>query len=167
MGSGKTTIGKLLAQKLCLNFVDTDHIIEIQQGMTVAEIFERHGEAAFREMEHKLLLELQNGDSAIIATGGGMPCYNDNMNIMLACGKVVYLKTSPQELVRRLILSNSERPLINGKTKTELLQYITEELSKRTPVYSRANISVETDSFPIEEMIVHAITYSISFQTVR
>ena len=142
MGSGKTTIGRLLAKELCFDFIDTDSFIEVQQGMTIAEIFELHGEAAFRKMEHKLLLELQSYGSAVISTGGGMPCYNDNMDIMLSYGKVAYLKTSPQALAQRLIISQNERPLIKGKTETELLQYITEQLSKREPIYNRANIII-------------------------
>ena len=153
MGSGKTTIGRLLAKELGFDFVDTDRFIEMQQGMTIAEIFAQHGEAAFREMEHQLLLDLQNSNSAVISTGGGMPCYNDNMNIMLANGKVAYLKTSPQTLAQRLIFSQDKRPLIRGKTETELLQFITEQLLKREPVYNRANITVQTENFSIEEIL--------------
>ena len=144
MGSGKTTIGRLLAKDLGFDFIDTDSFIEAQQGITIAEIFALHGEVAFREMEHKLLLDLQNCNSAVISTGGGMPCHNGNMDVMLACGKAVYLKTSPQALAQRLILSQDERPLIRGKTETELLQYITEQLSKREPVYNRADITIQT-----------------------
>ena len=153
MGSGKTTIGRYLAKELGFDFVDTDRFIEMQQEMTIAEIFSQHGESAFREMEHKLLLDLNNSNSTVVSTGGGMPCYNDNMNIMLANGKVAYLKTSPQTLAQRLIFSQDKRPLIRGKTEPELLQFITDQLLKREPVYNRANITVETENFSIEEIL--------------
>ena len=153
MGSGKTTVGRLLAVQLGIDFVDTDRFIEMHQGMTIAEIFAKHGEAVFREMERKMLLDLKKYGSAVVATGGGMPCYNDNMSIMLANGKVAYLKTSPQELAQRLSLSNNERPLIKGKTENEMLHYITKQLSEREPTYNRAHITVITDNFSIEEIV--------------
>ena len=122
MGSGKTTIGRRLAEPIGYNFVDTDRFIEMQHGLTVTEIFAQHGETAFRNMERDVLLELQKRDFIVVSTGGGLPCHYNNMDMMLACGKVVYLKTSPQTLARRLILSRTERPLIKGKTGNELQQ---------------------------------------------
>ena len=147
MGSGKTSIGKRLAEKLAFNFVDTDRFIEMQQGLTVAEIFSKFGESAFREMEHKLLLDLQKCKSAVISTGGGTPCHNENMKMMLACGIVIYLKTSPENLTQRLIRSQNERPLIKGKSETELLQYIIEKLTEREQYYNCADIVVENEVF--------------------
>jgi len=145
MGCGKTTIGKQLAQDTGFDFVDTDRLIEKQQGLTISEIFEQHGEAYFRELERKMLLFLQSWNSSIVvATGGGMPCCGDNIDVMLACGKVAYLKTSPQKLAKRLIISQSERPLIKGKTETELKKYISEQLAIREKFYNRANITIET-----------------------
>jgi len=153
MGSGKTTIGSRLAQYIGFEFVDTDRFIEMRQGMTVTEIFAQHGETAFREMERNVLSDLKKFDYAVVSTGGGLPCYGDNMNVMLSCGKVVYLKTSPQALARRLIRSHTERPLIKGKTENELQQYITEKLAEREPFYHRAHIVVQTESFTMEELL--------------
>ena len=153
MGSGKTVIGRRLAERIGFNFVDTDRFIEMQQGMTVSELFAQHGEAAFRKMEHDILLEIQKFDFAVISTGGGMPCYGDNMDIMRSGGKVVYLKTSPQSLACRLQYSHNERPLIKGKTEAELEQYVVEKLNEREPFYSRAHIVVETDHFSMEELL--------------
>ena len=153
MGSGKTTIGKRLAQWMGYSFVDTDRFIEMWQDKTIAEIFAQHGESAFREMERNILLYLQNCDSMVISTGGGMPCHDDNMNLMLANAKVVYLKMSPQKLAQRLIDSHTERPLIMGKTEAKLHQYITEELAKREPFYNRANIVIQTEKYSTEEII--------------
>jgi len=153
MGSGKTTIGRRLAQHIGFEFVDTDRFIEMRQGMTVSEIFAQHGEPAFREMERNVLSDLKKNDYAVVSTGGGLPCYGDNLNVMLSCGKVVYLKTSPQDLARRLIRSHTERPLIKGKTENELQQYIAEKLAEREPFYHRANIVVQTENFTMEELL--------------
>ena len=153
MGSGKTTIGRRLAERISFDFVDTDHFIEMQQGMTVSELFARYGETEFRKMEQNVLTEIQKLDNVVLSTGGGMPCYGDNMDIMLSCGKVAYLKTSPQALTRRLLRLQNERPLIMGKTKKELQQYIVEKLNEREPFYSRAQIVVQTETFSMEELL--------------
>ena len=153
MGSGKTTIGKRLAEPIGFDFVDTDRFIEMQQGMTVSELFARHGETAFRKMERNILLEMKKIDYAVVSTGGGLPCHNNNMDVMLANGKVVYLKTSPQALAHRLVRSCTERPLIKGKTGIELRQYIEEKLTEREPFYSRAHIVVQTESFSMEKLL--------------
>jgi len=153
MGSGKTTIGRRLAQISGFDFVDTDRCIELQQGMTIAEIFAQQGEAAFREMERNILLDLQKLEFSVVSTGGGMPCHGENMDVMLAGGKVVYLKTSPQALARRLLRSYTERPLIKGKTDVELQQFILKQLTEREPVYNRAHIVVQTENFSMEKLL--------------
>ncbi len=154
MGSGKTTVGRRLAGAVGFDFVDTDRFIEMQQGMTVAEIFARHGETAFRGMERNVLLDLQKQAYAVVSTGGGMPCHGDNMDLMLTSGKVVYLKTSPQALVRRLLHSHTERPLIKGKTEEELQQYIVEKLAEREPFYNRAHVIVQTENFSVDALLL-------------
>ena len=153
MGSGKTTIGRRIAELMGFDFVDTDRFIEMQHNTTIAQLFTQHGETVFRKMEHDLLQELQQRDFAVISTGGGMPCHSGNMDIMLAGGKVVYLKTSPQALSRRLLRSHIERPLIKGKTEKELQQYIVEKLAEREPFYNRAHIVVQTEDFLMETLL--------------
>ena len=153
MGCGKSTIGGQLARILETYFADTDHIIEHEYGMTVDEMFEKHGEAAFREAEHEILLKIKELNQAVVATGGGMPCHHDNMDIMIANGTVMYLKADPHTLVERLIKSETVRPLIKDKTETQLLEYITEKLREREPFYNRAHITV-----PIETMEITALT---------
>jgi len=159
MGSGKTTIGRHLAKNIGYSFVDTDCFIEMWQDLTISEIFARHGEAAFREMERQILIYLQCCGSLVISTGGGMPCYEDNINIMVGASpaptntKVIYLKMSPQMLAQRLIRSRTERPLIKGKTETELIQYITEQLDKREHFYNRADIVIQTENYSLEEIL--------------
>jgi len=153
MGSGKTTIGKHLSGQIGFGFVDTDRFIEKQQGMTVPEIFAQHGEVAFRDMERNVLQEIQKLDYTVVATGGGMPCYNDNMDLMRSSGKVVYLKTSPKTLSRRLLRSYKVRPLIKGKTEKELQQYIIEKLNEREHFYNRAHFVVPTENFSMEGLL--------------
>ena len=153
MGSGKTSIGRRMAELLGFDFVDTDRFIEMLHNTTIDHIFAQQGEAAFRKMEHDLLQELHHREYAVVSTGGGMPCHSDNMDIMLADGKVVYLKTSPQALAHRLLCSYTERPLIKGKTAKELQLYIVEKLTERELFYNRAHIVVQTEDFSIEAFL--------------
>ena len=153
MGSGKTNIGRLLAEPIGYNFVDTDSYIEMKNGMTVSEIFAQHGEAAFRNMERDVLLEMQKHDFVVVATGGGLPCFKDNMDMMLADGRVVYLKTFPQSLVSRLMRSPTERPLIKGKTERELTQYVSEKLAIREKYYHRAHFIVQTETLSLDKLL--------------
>jgi shikimate kinase len=153
MGSGKSTIGRHLAEVLGYEFVDTDHFIEIQHDTTVSQIFEQHGESVFRKMEHDALQKLHQHEFSVISTGGGMPCHDNNMDIMLAGGKVVYLKTSPQTLASRILHSRTERPLVKGKTEKELQQYIIEKLTEREPFYNLAHVIVQTENFSMEELL--------------
>ena len=103
MGAGKSTIGKKLSEELGLPFFDTDTIIEKNQKMTVYQLFETIGEDNFRELEKKVILEMQNHQSFVLATGGGLPCYNDNMQFLNELGLTIYIKNSTEELVKRLI----------------------------------------------------------------
>ena len=153
MGSGKSTIGRRLASVLGFDFVDTDRFIEMQHASTINEIFTQQGEAAFRKMERDLLQKLQQHEFAVISTGGGLPCYDDNLDLMLASGKVAYLKTSPKTLTHRLLRSQNERPLIKEKTESELLQYIVEKLNEREHFYNRAHVVVQTEIFTMEELL--------------
>lgn len=153
MGSGKTTIGKRIAEPIGFDFVDTDHYIEQQQGMTVAQIFSTLGEDAFRTMEHNVLTGLRQRDFLVVSTGGGMPCHKNNMDLMLSDGKVVYLKTSPQTLTKRLIRSKTERPLIREKSENEMRRYIEEMLAGRELFYNRAHITVQTETFSLPQLL--------------
>lgn len=153
MGSGKTTIGKELCLPVGFDFIDTDEYIEQQQGLTVPQIFSEKGETVFRQLERAALQELIRLDFVVISTGGGMPCYMNNMDIMLNHGKVVYLKTSPQALARRLFFSKTDRPLVKGKTREELELYIKEKLKEREPVYQQAHFTIETENFSRNELL--------------
>lgn len=143
MGSGKTYLGKQLASKLGFLFVDVDSIIENTEGVTIAQLFDSQGETYFRKIESERLQGLGKWDEVIISTGGGAPCYHDNMDWMNAHGITVYLKTDPQLLLNRLKSETENRPLLRGKTDTELLEFIINKVRERTPFYEKAKIIVQ------------------------
>lgn len=142
MGAGKTSLGKQVAKKLNLQFLDTDHEIESIMKMPVSDIFSIHGEEYFREIEHNWLTNLPDSDFKLISTGGGMPCYGHNMGLMKDKGLVVYLKHPAKQLAHRLINAKTERPLLKNKTPLEIEEFITKLLSEREPIYSQAHIVV-------------------------
>jgi shikimate kinase len=139
MGSGKTTFGKKIASGLSLPFFDVDAFIEMQTGMTIAEIFSRFGEEHFRDLERTCILNLQENHQGVIAVGGGLPCYKDNMSILLRLGLVFYLERSPKELFQRLIQAKKRRPLLVELSENELLNYIEQKLKERMPYYKQAD----------------------------
>jgi Shikimate kinase len=153
MGSGKTTIGKPLAAKLGYQFVDQDEVIEKRFGMTITEVFAKYGEPKFRETEREVLAELSQTDKAVIATGGGCPCFFDNMETMNRHGLTIYLKGDPKTLVHRLKDSHGTRPLIKGKTEDELLQYVMDKLQERDPYYSKAKCTVEARNLKVDDIL--------------
>lgn len=145
MGSGKTTYGKLLAKSLKLTFVDIDVFIETKQNKSIKQLFDEIGEDGFRKMEREALHEVAEFEDVIIATGGGTPCFFDNMEYMNAHGKTIYLRTSVRELRDRLKMSKTKRPLIINKDLRELETYIADQLEKREGFYMKSNYILDTD----------------------
>lgn len=142
MGCGKSTLGKRLAKHLNLQFVDMDHYIEMRNHKTVPQIFAEEGEAEFRKKERKALEELSEFSNIVIATGGGAPCFFDNIDLMNNTGTTIYMNINPAILADRLIHSKTERPLIKGKSQEELTVFIDEMLTKRRPFYSQAKYEI-------------------------
>lgn len=140
MGAGKTTLGKLLARRMNLNYIDTDHFIESRYRKKVSDIFSSEGEARFREIEHRILLEVSEFEDVVVSTGGGLPCFNDNMTIMNHKGITVYLDVSVEELAERLKTSKSIRPLIKKRSGGELVDFIREHLNVRRQFYEQSQI---------------------------
>jgi shikimate kinase len=152
MGSGKTTLGKQLAQALDYSFVDQDSVIEEKMGMTIADIFSLMGEPKFREIEHQTLADLSNGDNMVVATGGGAPCYFDNMELMNKGGVSIYLKVSTQTLFQRLRLAHLKRPLIRNKSDKELVAFIDSKMIEREPFYSKSTITIQSDDILLSDI---------------
>lgn len=142
MGCGKSTLGRRLAEHLHLQFVDMDHYIEMRNHKTVSQIFAEEGETEFRNKERKALEELSEFSNIVIATGGGAPCFFDNMELMNRTGKTIYMNINASILTDRLLKSKTERPLIMGKSRNELVAFIDENLQKRNVFYSLAKYQI-------------------------
>lgn len=143
MGSGKTCMGKMLAQQLNYVFVDMDAQIEKKYHKAVSQIFAEMGEDKFREIERECLHEVADFERTVISTGGGAPCFFDNMDYMNSQGFTVYLKLTPEQLVTRLELSRAgKRPLLGNRKGEDLRLFIEEGLVAREPFYSQAQLIV-------------------------
>ena len=157
MGAGKTTLGKAFAREMSLNFIDLDWFIEERFHKTVQQLFLERGEDGFRELERKMLHEVAEFEDVVVSTGGGTPCFFDNMEFMNEAGQTVYLKVSVEELAKRLELCKSTRPVLKGRSGDELKSFIAESLEKREPFYSKATIV-----FDAEEMMTDQDVHKIS-----
>jgi shikimate kinase len=139
MGSGKSTVGKILAEKLNMNFIDIDKLIEEKEGMKIKDIFEQKGESYFRELERKQIEAIVNQEGLVVSTGGGLGANLDNMNLMKKNGDVVWLDVSLNTVLDRL-KNDQDRPLL--KQPTEKIKQLFEE---RKNVYRLANIRINAD----------------------
>ncbi|MGD9931205.1 MAG: shikimate kinase [Mangrovibacterium sp.] len=154
MGSGKTTLGRELAAKLRFSFLDLDKYLEKKYFKTIPQIFEEEGEAAFRLKEQACLHEVSEFEDVVVATGGGAPCFFDNMDVMNRTGYCVFLDVDSEELASRLMQSKTERPLIKGKSPDELVDFIDKMMEKRRPYYERASYIVSGTNITPEEILV-------------
>jgi len=143
MGSGKSTAGRKLAQYLNWSFVDLDEMIEKKAGMKISEIFSQKGEESFRLFESEALSETGSASHTVIATGGGAPCFGNNMDFMQAHGLTIYLKLTPGKLKERVARSNDRRPLLQGISSDNLEKYISGKLSEREKWYLSAKLIID------------------------
>lgn len=161
MGAGKTTVGKVLSNLLNLSFLDLDYYIERRYHKTVSQLFAEKGEEAFRTIERNMLHEVADFENILISVGGGTPCFFDNMEVMNQKGQTVYLKVSVKELANRLEIAKATRPVLKGRSGEELLQFIAENLEKRTPFYQKATIVFDAEKM-LTEQDVHQISQSLA-----
>ncbi len=145
MGSGKSTLGEKIARKQDLTFIDTDRQIEAFLGQSITTLFEKHGEAHFRALERTFLEQHLPHVHGVIAVGGGLPCYKDNMDLLLENGIVFYLQRPPKELHQRLMHAKEKRPLLADLEANELLDYVDKKLEEREPYYLRAHHVLSRD----------------------
>jgi shikimate kinase len=142
MGCGKTTLGKKLASSLGYNFIDLDHVLEAQIGMTIPEYFSTHSEEEFRKLESEILKTTQYPQNTIVSTGGGLPCFFDHMEWMNNHGQTVYIQLSPKALASRLDHPKASRPVLQGKKGDELIAFIEHKLAEREGYYLQATHTV-------------------------
>jgi shikimate kinase len=145
MGSGKSHWGKRIAELLHWQFIDLDNYIEEQEGLTIADIFNKHGEVHFRELEKKYLQETTGLRKVVIAAGGGTPCFFDNMEAMNRSGKTYYLKTKIATIISRLDKQTNDRPLLKGKSAADLPAFFEKQLKERERFYLQAAHIVEVE----------------------
>lgn len=153
MGAGKTTLGKALARHLRVAFIDLDWYIEERFHKTMGELFAERGEAGFRELERNMLHEAGEFEDVVISTGGGAPCFFDNMDYMNRTGQTVFLDVRPGVLFRRLRVAKQQRPILQGKKDDELLAFIEEALARRAPFYTQARYRFCADELEDRDQI--------------
>ena len=165
MGSGKSSVGRLIASKLDQRFLDTDHLIVQQSGQEISEIFKTHGESYFRDQERLTLESLQDTTRCVIATGGGIISRLENIPLLHQLGFVVWL-TANEEVIFDRVSRNAKRPLLQTANPRETISNL---LVQRNPLYQQAaQFTMDTSDYPhgaiAETIMAEADRY---FQTVR
>lgn len=151
-GSGKSTLGRSIAKRLNYTFADLDALIVAQEGMSIPDIFARQGEEYFRQAEQRALQRTEMLERVVIATGGGTPCFFDNMDWMKRHGITVWLNVAPATIAARIngnAEASRQRPLFAGKSKAQITATLTEMHRNRVPFYRLAHLQVsERDARP-------------------
>ncbi len=143
MGSGKSTLGNRIAGSLDVPYFDTDNVIESQAGKSISEIFEVFGEEHFRNLESDVLRQTSYYDKSINATGGGLPCFNGNMDWMKKEGITIYMQWPDELLINHIATIESDRPILQNLDAESKIARIEELLHSRKPVYEQAAITLE------------------------
>jgi len=155
MGSGKTVIAALLAQKIGFEVKDLDALIEKREQLSVGEVFARKGEIYFRKIEHLLLKELMaSNEQFVLSLGGGTPCYANNHELLNGNGVIsIYLKANIDTLFDRLVPSKSQRPLLAEKSDEDLKEFIAKHLFERSYFYNKASQVIVVDAKSPETIV--------------
>jgi shikimate kinase len=152
MGSGKSSVGRILAHKLNLPFFDTDEEIESYAGKSIQDIFEKEGEAHFRELEKTIIQKLIQEENCVIACGGGLACHNNLMQLLNKEGITIYLKLSSERLLNRFKNDSQKRPLLKGKNENEMKVFISDLLDEREFYYSQSQFKISIKDHTPEEL---------------
>lgn len=159
MASGKSTVGKLLAQKLGYDFIDSDTGIEQLKGSAIEDIFSKRGEKWFRREEGRIIRFVSELDKIVISTGGGLPIYNDNLSVMLHNGITIYLELSEKVLAKRILADIKKRPLHDQSDAIDLEAAVSIKLKERQKYYREAHLTLNGNTKP--ELIVDKISSMI------
>jgi shikimate kinase len=156
-GSGKSTIGKDLSAKLNYRLIDTDDVISQKEGSSIEEIFSEEGEDYFRKIESDTLKEVIKTDNVVISTGGGTPCFFNNMELINKYGISIFLNIPIRDITMRLLDSTHiNRPLVQGKNAEQIQKFLEEKIKERISYYNQANIEF-TDPLITADKIIEEI----------
>lgn len=153
MGTGKSTVGQLVAAQLHFRFADTDELIEARAGKTISSIFADDGETRFRDYEREVVEELKGVHRTVVATGGGLVVQEENLTSLKTHALVICLWASP-ETIRERVRHQTHRPLLLGPEPRERIRQL---LNERAPFYRRADVLVNTDLRSVKEVVHHVI----------
>lgn len=160
MGAGKTIVGKKLAQSLHYRFVDLDELIKTKSKKSIPEIFELEGEDFFRIAEQQALHSLKDESNVVVATGGGCPAFENNMEWMNAHGKTIYLNGSLGVLFHRIAPLKKQRPLIAHLDDVDIMDFMVTTLKERSAHYEKATFVVDGDG-KVEEVVKRVMEVAI------
>jgi shikimate kinase len=153
MASGKSNLGRQLAEKLGFSFIDLDYVFEERFRISVLDFFEKYDEAGFRKIEQSLLHETTTFNNVVISTGGGTPCYFDNMHLIKKSGISLYLHWTIPTLVERLKHVKRKRPLLKDIPAEELQDKVTKHLTEREFYYNQADYTIDMDNLDWEALL--------------
>lgn len=153
-GSGKSTLGRSLAAQLNFTFLDTDQVITEEENRSIEQIFSQDGEAYFRNKEREVLLKVLESENVVIATGGGAPCFFDNMEQINNKAISIYIDPPVKSIALRLMNDKKNvRPMVAGKTGQEILEFLEMKIKERKPFYSRAHIQLQEETIDLDRLI--------------
>ncbi len=154
MGTGKSTVGKLLAKITDRSFLDTDKLIESREKMSINDIFSQYGEKYFRNLENNLMKEICLNQNTVIATGGGTLLIEDNYQLATRCGIIFLLQAKPEIILNRLKDEPDTRPLLSGVNKLEKISFL---LEQREEKYNRFKLIIDTSNLTAEDVVSRII----------
>jgi len=151
--TGKTTLARMLAERLQLDAVDTDLLVEQKAGQIITEIFAEQGELAFRDFESQVIVELLRGQPCVVATGGGLPVRPANRELLKRVGRIVWLKASPETILKRISDDPATERMRPQLTNLSPLAEIEHIINERTPIYREiADLEVNSDNVDLSEL---------------
>ncbi len=161
MGCGKSTIGRKLNQCLGWELVDTDKLIEQNEGCTVAQLFDTKGEEHFRELERGVVDSLsKQSHDCIVSTGGGLPIWGDNMELLNGVGETVYLNRTAENIASRLSPNGRyKRPKLRGLNDEELVAFMSKNISQREPIYKKAKLIIDAVPLVDDDILEIIVNY--------